>query len=208
MTPQTRDLLKELEEAQWFATVGQPITAARSGSVVLVSCWEEALRCYSSEYKWSNFKLDQRFKQRQFLQAHAPDRKKAWNRTVREVKQSLLPLVQRKTRAVARRLTITQAATVQHAAECDILGACMELEYADVRAPGLYCGLVLWYLRGRFPCGWGERLETGEVRLYGPEDEGEYDPDEPDWLKLIFANPERLDYPKVRLPRTGKLVVY
>ena len=124
------------------------------------------------------------------------------------MKQSLLPLVQKKTRPVVRRLTIPQAATVQHAAEGDILGACMELEYADVFARGFYCSLMLWYLGGRFPCGWGERLETGEVRLYGPVDESEYDPNEPDWLKLVLADQERLFHPKVRLSTKGKLVVY
>jgi hypothetical protein len=207
MTRQTRELLKELEEAAWFAVVGRPLAEAASGSVVLVSSWEDALACYSSQHKWSCLKLEQGYELRAYLQTHAPDRRRAWNLSVREVKKSLLPLVQKKTRPVVRRLTIPQAATVQHAAECDILGACMELEYSDVRPPGFYCSLVLWYLGGRFPCGWGERLPAGEVRLYGPE-ESEYDPNEPDWLKRVLANQERLFHPKVRLPTKGKLVVY
>jgi hypothetical protein len=90
----------------------------------------------------------------------------------------------------------------------DILGACMELEYADIREPGFFCGLMAWYLAGRFPCGWGERGENGAIRLYGPEDVSGYDPNEPDWLKLVLSNQERLFRPKIAWPAAGKLLVY
>jgi hypothetical protein len=92
--------------------------------------------------------------------------------------------------------------------EWNILGACMELGYADLREPGFSCGLMAWHLAGRFPCGWGERDAGGQLRLLGPVDESGYDPNEPDWLKLVLSNQDRLFNPKVRLPATGKLVVF
>ena len=35
-----------------------------------------------------------------------------------------------------------------------------------------------------------------------------YDPNEPNWLKLVLANQHGLFHPRVRLPAEGELVLY
>jgi hypothetical protein len=196
MRPETRELLKRLTDADWFCSVGQPL----DGSVVAVRSWEEAAACCSSP-EWSSFALEMDNRLTMDLHAHAHERYQRWNDLVRAVKEDMTPLVQGKLAGVGQ-------ASVEVAVRWDLLGACMELEHADVREPGYFCGLMAWYLGGRFPCSWGERDELGHLRLYGAVDESDYDPDEPDWLKLVLAYQDRVFRPKVRLPRFGKLLVY
>jgi hypothetical protein len=158
-----------------------------------------AIACCSSE-EWSGFTLEQRNRLTMFLHTHARERYRRWNDIVRAVKEAVNPLVERKVAAVIGQLA--------GSARWDILGACMEWEYADVGEPGFFTGLMQWYLGGRFPCGWGDRDAGGTIRLYGPLAESDYHPSETDWLKLVLVNQERLFRPNVRLPAVGKLLVY
>jgi hypothetical protein len=199
----TANLLARLDEIEWFAAVGDPLP----DTVVTVSSWDDAFRCCSS-LEWGDFTLEQRNRLTMHLHVHARARYQGWNECVQSIKEVLEPIGERKIPPGHRGLAAEAEKAVRDAALWDLLGACTELEYADVREPGFFCGLVAWYLRGRFPCGWGDRNSAGELQLFGPVDEGEYDPNESDWLKLVLANQERLFRPRVRLPMGGKLIVY
>jgi hypothetical protein len=208
MRQKTKKLLQKLDDADWFTSVGRPLPAPLRGSVIVVGSWQEAVACCSSD-EWSNYTLEQRNQLTMFLHAQAPERYDRWNDIVEDVKEVLVPLVERKTSILAGQLESPEDQTaVMHSVRWDILGACMELEYADVREPGFFCGLMPWYLDGRFLCGWGDTGEGGNIELYGPVDESGYDSSEPDRLKLVLANQDRLFRPKVRLPAVGKLLVY
>lgn len=208
MKPKTERLLDALDRTAWFSTVGQAPPESLRGTVVPVASWAEAVECCSSD-EWSNFTLEQQNSLTMHLHTHARDRYRNWNDIVDSVKAVSTPLLERWLAPALAALGSAEAqASVVAAAEWDILGACMELEYADIRAPSFFCGLMPWYISGRFPCGWGERTPAGAIQLYGPVDEGDYDPTEPDWLKLVLANQERLFHPQVKLPSAGKLVVY
>lgn len=140
-----------------------------------------------------------------FLHKHARDRYQRWNDIVAEVKAAMGPMV---TRQVSPLLEQVGAPEVKHCVEWDVLGACMEREYADLQQPGFFNGLVGWYLSGRFPCGWGERDQAGRIRLHGPQDESGYEPSEPDWLKIVLANQEHVYHPNVKWPAVGTLLVF
>jgi hypothetical protein len=208
MAPETKELLQKLDEAEWFASVGQPLDEGLRASVIAVASWSEAIACCASD-EWSNFALEQRNLLTMFLHTHALERYRRWNHLVVAVKDVVNPLIERKLLSLADRLDVPPCLkVVRDAARWDLLGACMELEYADVRQPGYFRGLMFWYLSGRIPCGWGDRDEGGALHLYGPVYESGYEPNEPDWLKLVFANQERVIHPKVTLPSKGHLLVY
>jgi hypothetical protein len=208
MKSETEHLLKQLGDAEWFAAAGQPLPADVRGAVVAIRSWEEAVACCSS-LDWENFSLEQKNLLTMHLHQHARDRYRQWNDIVLAVKQTLSPLVDSKLVSAGPWTRVGGGSTaVANAVRWDILGACMELEYADVRGPGYFCGLMAWYLAGRFPCGWGERGENGGIRLYGPEEAGDYDPNELDWVKLVLSYQERIFRPQVLWPRTGQLLVY
>jgi hypothetical protein len=208
MRPETTDLLKRLDDADWFAAVGRPLPEALQSSILAVASWDEAVACCSSD-EWENFTLEQQNRLTMHLHEHARELYRRWNDLVRVVKEELHPLVERKVLpAVARLASAHEPTPIRDSVQWDVLGACLELEYADVREPAFFCGLMGWYLVGRFPCGWGERDVGGGLALHGPLDEGEYDPNEPDWLKLVLSYQEPLFRPKVSLPKAGKLLVY
>jgi hypothetical protein len=200
MRRETEDLVARLDAAEWFSSVGQPLPGAVR-SVIAVSSWADAIECCGSN-EWGNFVLEQQNLLTMHLHTHARDRYQDWNNIVRAIKGVTGPLVAKKLRAM------DESKVIEGCVSWDILGACMEREYADIREPAFFCGLIHWYLSGRFPCGWGERDSTGKIRLLEPVDEGEYDSNEPDWTKLVLANQERLFHPKVRLPAVGKLLVF
>ena len=48
----------------------------------------------------------------------------------------------------------------------DILGACIEMEYADLCPPGFYTNLASWYVKEHFPCGWQGVFPQGMLIVY------------------------------------------
>ena len=48
----------------------------------------------------------------------------------------------------------------------DILGACVELEYSDLRPLGFYPHLSAVCLQGHFPCGWDGLYPSGHLLIY------------------------------------------
>jgi hypothetical protein len=203
MQPATRELLAQLGEAEWFSAVGHPLEPALADSVAAVGSWNEAVAACSTD-EWSNFTLEMQNQQTMFLHTHHRDRYRRWNDLVEEAKTAAKPLMTK----IASFFEQLGTPEVKHCVEWDVLAACMELEYADVRPPGFSNGLMGWYLSGRFPCGWGERDKAGVIHLYGPTDQSDYDPNEPDWLKLVLANQDRVFQPKISLPSVGKLLVF
>ena len=75
----------------------------------------------------------------------------------------------------------------------------MESTFADVRSLGFFTDLMGWYMRGRFPCGWGEVNQEGRIRLA----EMEYDGPDPITRALNFPVLE----PQIRLPE-GRLIFF
>ena len=165
MRPETSELLQRLQNTDWFASVGQPVDSAFLDWVVGVRSWEKAVVCCSS-MEWLNFILEMQNQLSMFLHTHARERYGLWNDLVVEVKTLLNPLLERKLFPIRESFGPAEAQTeVQNTLEWNILSACLELEYADVREPGFFCGLMPWHLAGRFPCGFGERKESGQLRL-------------------------------------------
>jgi hypothetical protein len=208
MKTRTKDLLGRLDGSDWFSTVGQPLPEPLRGSVIPVSSWVEAVECCSS-IEWENFGLEQRNQLTMNLSSHARDRYRKWNDITDSIKKVIEPLVAKKLASVAKKIGgATGRKQIQNNVKWDMLGACMELEYSDVREPNFFCGLMELYYAGRFPCGWGEVDDAGKVRLLGPIEEDNYDPNETDPQKWVFASMERVYNAQVQLPFSGKLVIY
>lgn len=206
MKTQTKGLLEQLDKATFFREVGRPLPEAIQISITTVISWNEALTCCHS-IEWENYTLEQRNVLTMYLGTHAHDRYQNWNDIVMDVKKVSGPIAQRKALLLGR----TERSMKKRIEDCinwDIMGACMELEYADIRVPSFFCWLMEFYLLGHFPCGWGERNNKGKILLYGPVEENDYDPNEQDPRKLALVDQERLVSPQIRMPTSGKLLVY
>ena len=163
MQQRTRELLAALEGSDWFSTVGQPVPEPLLNKVVIVSSWAEAVECCAS-ISWENFTLEQRNLLTSYLHDHAQERYQSWNQIVDDAKAALIPMVDRKMEPVIRQHALPEV--VGHCVCWDVLGACMESEYADICSPGFFTVLMGWYMKGRFPCGWGRSI--GMARSASP----------------------------------------
>lgn len=204
MRSQTMSMLRELEGADWFCNVGRPVEGPQGGDVIVASSWDEAVeQCATND--WANFKLEHANRLTMFLSRHHPGRyNAAWNELAREVKAVSEPLVTRKLDAFVAELGLPKA--VDDCVRWDVVSACMELEYADLRPPGFYQSLMSWYLRGRFPCGWGDIDENGRFRAASVEPD--LDPADPDYMaKAVFWPIYALQAGDQVLP-DGRLLIY
>ena len=92
------------------------------------------------------------------------DRFNQWNDVVGDVKPTVIAFVQRKIEAVVREHNLPKV--FKDTVKWDVLGVCMEAEYADVYPPGYYASQAYWYTKGHFPCGWKGKFPEGKLIIY------------------------------------------
>jgi hypothetical protein len=159
MHPRTRATLAELEQADWFHAVGKPI----DGPVIVVSSWYEAMTYCESDL-WEQILQEAANGHSQRVLSASIDRFRQWNVIAGQMRQVVVPLVERKTRKVIEeyRLPSIFKSTV----EWDIGGVYLEAEYADITPPGFFAGQSYWYAHGHFPCGWDGEYPKGKLVVY------------------------------------------
>ena len=160
MHSRTIATLDRLEKISWFSRVG----INEGSSVAFVRSWSEAIHHCGSP-AWEDFQLDaQNQNSAQVAQRSKERVHRRWNDTVEEVKRITRPLVARKIAAVVRENNLPEIFSIQ--VNYDMLGVCMEVEYADGCVPGLFTSLGHWYLNGHFPCGWWGMFPAGRLVVY------------------------------------------
>ncbi len=160
MHPRTIATLKRLEEAQWFSRVGVRDTQV----AIVLSSWNEAVeRCGSVE--WEDLCLEAVNQYRERLFARSRERYSTWNDVAAHIRQPALDLVDRKIETVVRENHLPEV--FRQSVAYDILGVCMEAEFADVCPPAFFAAQAYWYAHGHFPCGWdGGFPPEGKLVIY------------------------------------------
>jgi hypothetical protein len=159
MLPRTIATLDRLEKASWFSRVG----INEGPSAAVVTSWPEAIaHCDTSE--WEDLRLEALNQYRECIAHRSKERLELWNDAVREVKKITRPLVARKIATVVREHALPEIFTIR--VNHDILGFCMEAEYADVCPPGFFTSIGYWYVNGHFPCGWWGAFPRGQLVIY------------------------------------------
>jgi hypothetical protein len=155
----TRETLDRLSQATWFVNVGKPI----EGPFVVLKSWDEAVESCSS-IEWENLLMEASNQLRERLLERNIERYRQWNEVVDELKQYTVPFVRRKLREVHEVAHLPK--DFEDTVQWDILGVCIEAEYADVFSPAFYASQAYWYIEGRFPCGWQGKFPEGKLILY------------------------------------------
>ena len=159
MHPRTLRTIEKLEKATWFSHVGEKDTAA----AIVLSSWEEAIeRCASIE--WENLCLEASNQYRARLLERSKERFIRWNDVVAELKPVTIPFVHHKLGSVVREYDLPKV--FEDTVQWDILGVCLEAEYADVYPPGFYASQAYWYVKGHFPCGWEGKFPEGRLIIF------------------------------------------
>jgi hypothetical protein len=159
MHPRTVATLDRLENASWFSCVGVKDTDA----AIVLSSWQEAIEQCSS-LEWENLSLEALNQYRERIVERSRERFEQWNEIVEEVTKTTVPFVRRKIEAVVREHGLPKV--FEDLVQWDMMGVCMEAEYADVYPPGYYGSQAYWYVKGHFPCGWQGDFPKGTLIIY------------------------------------------
>jgi hypothetical protein len=92
------------------------------------------------------------------------DRYRKWNEITVDLKGRIEPMVSRKITNLSVAQNLPKA--FENCVRWDVLGACMEAEYSDLRPLGFYTDLAAVYLNGHFPCGWEGLYPSGHFLVY------------------------------------------
>jgi hypothetical protein len=156
MRKETRKLLTDLEDAQWFQAVGQ----ADSSGVSFVHSWKEAIDLANTEV-WQDIRTEKQ----NLIRGELPQaRLNLWNELVGQIDPDVCEMVAAKTRHL--RSQKAEVANIANFVSWDLVHACLEWEYDDVIYTRFYRDVAEWYLRGHFPCGYSERGEAGVHILF------------------------------------------
>lgn len=159
MHPRTVATLNELEKAEWFSRVGVKDTMA----AIVLSSWQEAIK-HCSSLEWENLVIEASNQYCERLVERSKERWRQWNKIVVELKKITEPFVRQKIEVVARKNNLPQV--FENLVQWDILGVCLEAEYADVYPPSFYASQAYWYVNGHFPCGWKGEFPEGKLIIY------------------------------------------
>jgi hypothetical protein len=173
MNARCEQFLDALQESNWFSQVGLPIPCApvlRLGDLAipafriqLASSWEEMKKLITSQ-EWEDLSIDQRNRVSTGVVTACPQRFNQWNPTASEAHGRVVRIFQEKAGAIVESQRMPKRFTdmVQWA----ICLVCLELEFADIVAPGFYSIQGYWYLAGHLPCGWVGPPETGAMVVF------------------------------------------
>jgi hypothetical protein len=159
MHSRTIAILDQLEKASWFSRVG----VNEGSAIIVVTGWPDAIEQCSS-FEWEDLRLHVLNQDRECIARRSKERLQLWNGVVDEVKGLMGPLVDRKIAEVVREHDLPEIFKIR--VRNDIIRACREAEYADVRPPGFFTSIGHWYIDGHFPCGWRGAFPQGKLVIY------------------------------------------
>ena len=163
MHPRPKAALEQLETANWFSQVGTMYGVSQPEKIIMLSSWQEAVE-QCSTIEWENLCLEAQNQYRMRLLEKNKDRYRQWNDVVEMLKPTTIPFVQRKIEATVKQHDLPKVFEVT--VQWDILGVCMESEFADVYPPGFFASNAYWYMKGHFPCGWQGEFPKGTLIIY------------------------------------------
>lgn len=161
ISAKTEALLAELAEVELYLAAGTD--AGVGPGMTRLSSWKEALAPKRAR-AFENVKLEARGDFTTQLSKY-PERRARWNELTREIRARVIALFEARCTEFAAKHELGEG--LWSATRWDILGACMECEYADVVPATFYGTLMSVYLAGHFPCGWrGGLYPAGQLEIY------------------------------------------
>ncbi|MFO0885063.1 MAG: hypothetical protein U0894_12890 [Pirellulales bacterium] len=131
--------------------------------VIILNSWQEAIEQCSS-VEWENLCLEAQNQYLQRLFERSKERFNQWNDVVDMLKPTTIPFVQRKIETLVKQHDLPKV--FEDTVQWDLLGVCLESEFADVYPPGFFASNAYWYIKGHFPCGWQGEFPKGTLIIY------------------------------------------
>jgi hypothetical protein len=159
----TEALIARLVAVEFFRAAGTKENVPAGASQV--ASWKEAL-ARSRVKNFDDVKLEARGDMTAELSNHHPDRYNGrWNELTRELRPRVIATFEPRCAEFIAKHGLS--ADLWNGTRWDILGACMECEYADIVEAGFYARLMDVYIAGHFPCGWtGGVYPAGHLEIF------------------------------------------
>lgn len=115
--------------------------------------------------KWENICLEERNKVTGFLAVNFPDEyNKYWNMLVEEIKQNVIPIIEKKLDILLEENRIT--VLIKQSILFDIVNIIMVRSYEKYIQSDFYDRMLAIYENGHLPCGWEGKYPIGEIKIY------------------------------------------
>jgi len=159
MKEPTEAFVEQLQRVRLFSAVGQPM----GEGVRQARSWFQAMR-YCSAQQWEDAQLEAHNQIRDRIRGSDKEAYNAWNTVVVTLRPMITDILSEKVWAyhVTRRICPRFVNSVRW----DLIGCCIEKEFADVCATGFCCMLGDIYLSGHFPCGWEGAYPEGTLIVF------------------------------------------
>ncbi len=160
-TPTAQAFVDALAEAPLLACVGEPLPG--DWDAVAVTSWKDALHGTRNRHK-TNQHLEARNAFTTSLSRHHPQDYGTWNELVRRWRPVIQSIVIPICETVVEQERLRRSPVDD--LSWDLLGACLEYEYAPVQRPAFYHRLAGFYLAGHFPCGYEGWYPHGRHEIF------------------------------------------
>jgi len=150
-----------LQEADWLAHTGKQDSDL--SLALVLSSWDEAIESIRFS-GWEQLCLEASNQYRERLLERSVERFRKWNEIVEMLKPTTIPFVKRKISPFVEAFNLPKVFEDQ--VQWDILGVCLEAEYADVFPPSFYTAVAFYYTKGHFPCGWEGEFPKGRPIIF------------------------------------------
>ena len=160
MRPETKTILDDLKNTQFFLSVGEPV---KDKNVIGLKSWKQAIKS-AKKIDWQNLKLEWGNILSGTLAVQHTERFQNWNNVAIDMKTYLMPIVDEKVAALG--LPEDLGRRLHSSVAWDLLSLLMESEYSDLVKPYYYAALGVIYFDGHFPCGWEGEYPKGKLVVY------------------------------------------
>jgi hypothetical protein len=159
MEDRTRAIIELLAVAEWFSSVGQPVSEV----VTQVSSWSMAFELCDT-LEWENTEIEAR---NELLSAmHLHNKNLEWNPPFGEISSTTGPLVRQKLAQFSEQSNLQLPKTFVSSVRWSITTIAMSTEFSHIFTPTFYADLAYWYVKGHFPCGWDGDYPQGRLIIY------------------------------------------
>lgn len=157
----TKQWIDQLNQCDWFGSVGQPI----SEGVLQVNSWSKATKCcFQIDMVNAGTEAINRICEKTFFTHPHTELRRTWNQFVQGLNPIVDEMADRLIRPIADRQKLPPE--VVRVVRSDIQGLLIESELHDLQATTFFTDIARWYLAGHFPCGWKGDYPEGQLIVF------------------------------------------
>lgn len=156
-----QNIIKELENIQWFTCCGNPRVIK---STIQLENWSQAEVAFCDP-EWESVTADAQARLTEYLSMNYPSKYHGeWNNLVLKAKDTVEELVVPPTKHIIENQGLDSM--LLDCVKWDVLHAILERTYAHLSPPCFFEILFTTYKFGKLPCGWKGAWQNGRLLVF------------------------------------------